>query len=145
MLAISAVILVRGISKSFSKASAKLEKSRSKMVMDSSILMITVMPMMQFMILMEKIYTVQEFEYNSPGNVVIGMIGMAVIAAGVAVMVAEEAEDTTTVEVVAVMIDMGVLVIAAGAAAAVAVTHRVAKQNFVVLWKISAPPLLGRI
>ena len=29
----------------------------------------------------------------------IGMIGMAVIAAGVAVMAAEEAEDTTTVEV----------------------------------------------
>ena len=44
------------------------------------------------------------------------------------------------------MIDVGVLMIAAGAAAAVAVavTHRVAKLNFAVLWKISAPPLLGR-
>ena len=43
------------------------------------------------------------------------------------------------------MIDVGVLVIAAGAAAAAeAVTHRVAKLNFAVLWKISAPPLLGR-
>ena len=51
-----------------------------------------------------------------------------------------------TIQVVAGMIDVGVLMIAAGAAAAaaVAVTHRVAKLNFAVLWKISAPPLLGR-
>jgi hypothetical protein len=69
---------------------------------------------------------------------------MAVIAAGVAVMEAEEAEDTTTVEVVAGMIDVvGVSVIEA--AAAVQATLRVAKLNFAVLWKISAPPLLGRI
>ena len=34
----------------------------------------------------------------------IGMIGMAVIAAGVAVMAAEEAEDTTTVEVLHMII-----------------------------------------
>ena len=38
------------------------------------------------------------FEYNSLVTVVI-MIGMAAIVAGVAVMEAEEAEDTTTVEV----------------------------------------------
>ena len=42
------------------------------------------------------------------------------------------------------MIDVGVLVIAAGASAGtVAVTHRV-NLNFAVLWKISAPTLLGR-
>jgi hypothetical protein len=67
---------------------------------------------------------------------------MVVIVAGVAVMEAEEAEDTTTVEVVAGMIDVvGVSVIEA--AAAVQATLRVAKLNFAVLWKISAPPLLG--
>lgn len=62
MLAILEAIFVRGISRSFSKALAKLEISRSKMVMDLLILMINVMPMMQFMILMEKIFVVQEFE-----------------------------------------------------------------------------------
>ena len=51
-----------------------------------------------------------------------------------------------TIQVVAGMIDVGVSVIAAGAAtaAAVAATHQVAKLNFAVLWKISVPPLLGR-
>ena len=43
------------------------------------------------------------------------------------------------------MIDVGASMIAAGAAVApVGATHRVAKLNFAVLWKISAPPLLGR-
>lgn len=69
---------------------------------------------------------------------------MAAIAAGVAVMAAAEVvEDTTIVEVVAGMIDVGVSVIEA--AAAVQATLRVAKLNFGVLWKISPPPLLGRI